>query len=131
MSTDPVSPLLRTPTPGQDMTKVLFPGAPDVAPVPPRPGDIILVRAIKFWDSGQIQRVLWGIALSAAPIVYDLWNRNELTWRSAISAVVAGIFGYIGFKRAASPDVVTGIKALDKANAAAVAVPPVEPKPGA
>ena len=100
-------------------------------PTPPRPGDIILVRAIAFWDSGQIQRVLWGIALSLLPIIYDLFERNALTWRSAGSALVACILGYIGFKRAASPDIVTGIKALDKANVDAAAVPPAGPKPGA
>ena len=104
--------------------------SPDPVQTPPRPGDIILVRAIKFWDSGQIQRVGWAIALLVAPVLYDLWAQNALTWRTAVNALVAAIVGYIGFKRAASPDVVTGIKALDKANVAATAVPPVGPKPG-
>jgi hypothetical protein len=100
-------------------------------PAPPRPGDIILTRAIAWWDSGQIQRAFWGILFTAAPILYDLFQSNELTWRSAASAVGAGLFAWIGFKRAASPDIVTGIKALDKANVAAAVVRPAGPKPGA
>ena len=90
-------------------------------PVTVRPGDLILVRAIAWWDSGQLKRVVSGILLSAAPILYDLVQRNTLTWRSALNAIVLGLFGYIGLKRAASPDVVTGMPTLDKgANAAKV-----------
>lgn len=97
---------------------------------PPRPGDIILVRAIKFWDSGQIQRAALGFAISVAPILLDLWDKQALTWRSAVSGVLGLIFLKMGYKRAASPDVVTGIGVLDRANVAAAAIPPVGPKPG-
>ena len=100
-------------------------------PAPPRPGDIILTRAIAWWDSGQIQRAAFGIILAAGPILLDLLDRNALTWRSAVSAVMGGLFAWIGVKRAKSPDVVTGIKAFDKANVAAANVPPAGPKPGA
>ena len=99
-------------------------------PTPPRPGDIILIRAIAWWDSGQIQRAVMGVLLAAAPIFLDLWDRQALTWRSAVSAVLAGLFAWMGLKRAKSPDVVTGIPSFDRANVAATAVPPAGPKSG-
>lgn len=99
-------------------------------PIPPRPGDIILIRAIRFWDSGQIQRAFLGLALAAGPVLLDLWDKQALTWRSFISAVMGALFVWMGYSRAKSPDVVTGIKALDRANAAAVATPPAGPKAG-
>ena len=99
-------------------------------PIPPKPGDIILVRAIKLWDSGQIQRAVIGLALAIGPVLLDLIDRNALTWRSAVSAIIGGIFVWMGYSRAKSPDVVTGIAALDRANVAAAAVAPAGPKPG-
>ena len=104
--------------------------SPDPVPTPPRPGDVILVRAIAWWDSGQIQRAITGIVLAAAPILLDLYERQALTWRSAVSAVLAGLFAWMGLKRAKSPDVVTGVKAFDRANVVAANVPPAGPKPG-
>jgi hypothetical protein len=93
--------------------------APTPAPIVVRPGDLILVRAIKWWDSGQLKRVAGGIAFTAAPVIYDLFQHNSLTWRTAVSAVVGAIFAWIGISRAKAPDVVTGVKTLDKANAPA------------
>ena len=90
-------------------------------PVPPvRPGDLILVRAISLWRSGQLQRVASGIALSALPIIYDLFQKNTLTWRSGLNAIVVGIFGYIGISRAKAPDMVTGTKMFDKVPVAVI-----------
>lgn len=88
---------------------------PDPAPVPvaPRPGDVILARVIKWWDSGQIQRAAVGVALSAGPVIWDLFQRNALTWRTAFSAIVAGIFGWMGWSRLKSPDIATGAKLFD------------------
>lgn len=99
-------------------------------PTPPRPGDIILVRAIKLWDSGQVKRAVVGFLLAVGPVFLDLVDRNALTWRSAVSAILGGIFLLMGYSRAKSPDVVTGIKALDRANVAAEAAAPAGPKPG-
>lgn len=86
-------------------------------PVPPavvtRPGDLILVRAISFWDSGQLKRVVFGIALAAAPVLYDLFQHDTLTWKTGVNALIAGVFAWMGYSRAKSPDVVTGSKALD------------------
>jgi hypothetical protein len=90
-------------------------------PVPPvRPGDLILIRAIAWWSSGQLQRVAAGIALSALPIVYDLFSKNTLTWKSGLNAIVAGIFGYIGISRAKAPDLITNTKTFDKAPVAVI-----------
>jgi hypothetical protein len=83
------------------------------APVAPRPGDVILARVIRWWDSGQIQRAAAGIALSAGPVIWDLFQRNTLTWKSALSAIVAGIFGWMGWSRLKSPDIATGTKLFD------------------
>jgi len=99
---------------------------PEPAQVGPivRPGDLILIRAIKFWDSGQIQRVFVGLVLTALPLVYDLFQKNALTWRSGISVVIGAILAWIGVSRAKAPDIASvGIKALDKSAAQAV-VPP-------
>ncbi|HAM54173.1 MAG TPA: hypothetical protein DCQ64_01655 [Candidatus Rokubacteria bacterium] len=105
--------------------------SPDpVVPPPPRPGDIILTRAIAWWDSGQIQRAVWGLVLAVGPVVLDLWMQNALTWRSFVTVFLGLIFVRMGYSRAKAPDVVTGVKAFDAANVAALAVPPVGPKPG-
>ena len=101
-------------------------------PAPPRPGDIILVRAIAWWDSGQIQRAFVGILASAAPFIMDLvTGQSPWTWRGFLSGLALGLFAWMGVKRAKSPDVVTGLKSFDAANIAAAAVPPAGPKPGA
>jgi hypothetical protein len=89
-----------------------FPPTP-VPAATPRPGDVILARVIKWWDSGQIQRAAVGIGLSAGPVVWDLFQKNQLTWRTALSAIVAGLFGWMGWSRLKSPDIATGTKALD------------------
>lgn len=86
---------------------------PTLAPVAPRPGDVILARVIKWWASGQIQRAVAGVALSAGPVIWDLFQKNQLTWRTAFSAIVAGIFGWMGWSRLKSPDIATGTKAFD------------------
>jgi hypothetical protein len=82
-----------------------------------RPGDLILIRAIQWFDSGQLKRVLLGIIGSAAPIIYDLFSKNTLTWRSGLNALIGGLFVYIGISRAKAPDIVTGTKTLDKPQA--------------
>ena len=82
-------------------------------PAVPRPGDVILARVIRWWDSGQIQRAGAGVALTAGPIIWDMFQKNELTWRSAVNAIVAGIFGWIGWSRLKSPDISTGASAFD------------------
>jgi len=93
-----------------------IPIAPAIVTAPaatPRPGDVILARVIKWWNSGQIQRAAVGIALTAGPILWDLFKSNTLTWRTAVNAIVAGIFGWMGWSRLKSPDIATGTKALD------------------
>jgi hypothetical protein len=83
-------------------------------PTPTRPGDLILVRAIAWWDSGQIQRAVGGIILASLPALYDLANgTTPFTWRGLVSALVAGLFAWMGLARAKSPDVVTGTTRLD------------------
>jgi hypothetical protein len=103
-------------------------GTPPPSPLPPRPGDIILVRAIAWWDSGQLKRAAAGIALAALPLLWDLVERNALTWRSALMALIGGLFGWMGVKRAKAPDIVTGIPSFDAANVAARMEPPAGPK---
>lgn len=101
-------------------------------PIPPRPGDIILTRAIAWYDSGQLWRALAGIIASVAPFVMDyLTGQSPWTWRGFLSGIALGLFAWMGLKRAKSPDVVTGIASFDKANVAAAAVPPAGQKPGA
>lgn len=103
--------------------------SPDPVVAPPRPGDIILVRAIKWLDSGQIQRALWGIAISAAPFVLDMvTGKDPFTWRAFASALTLGLFAWMGVKRAKSPDIVTGLPSFDKANVEAKAAFPAGPK---
>jgi hypothetical protein len=79
----------------------------------PRPGDVVLARVIKWWDSGQIQRAGVGVAMTAGPIIYDLFQKNELTWRTAVNAIVVGIFAWMGWSRLKSPDIATGTGVLD------------------
>ena len=88
-----------------------------------RPGDLVLIRMIAWWDSQQIQRALGGIVLSTLPLLWDLFERNTLTWRSGLFAVIAGLFASMGYRRAKSPDVITGNVTLDRANVTAL-VPP-------
>lgn len=79
-----------------------------------RPGDLILIRAIRWWDSGQIQRAVTGIAIAAAPALYDLIvQKQPASWRDFASALAVGLFAWMGVSRAKAPDVVTGAKALD------------------
>lgn len=92
------------------------PVAPPVAPPAPvsiRPGDLILTRAISFWDSGQLKRVVVGIGLSALPIIWDLIQKNDLTWKTGLNAILVGLFAWMGYSRAKSPDVVTKSTMLD------------------
>ena len=107
------------PIPDPASVPVPIPAPVVTPPVVVRPGDLILVRAIEWWDSGQLKRVIGGIALTAAPILYDLFSQNKLTWRSAVNALIGALFAWIGISRAKSPDVVTNVPALDKGNAAA------------
>ena len=96
---------------------------PTPAPVVVRPGDLILVRAIAWWDSGQLKRILFGILGSAAPVIYDLFSKDALTWKTLLNALVFGLFVWLGYARAKAPDVVTNLQSLDRNNALA-AVPP-------
>ena len=90
-------------------------------PVPPvRPGDLILIRAIKWFDSGQIQRAVAGILATSAPVLVDLYQKNTLTWHSAVSALAVGIFVWMGWSRVKAPDIITGTKLLDKAPVAVI-----------
>ena len=86
---------------------------PTPSPATPRPGDVILARVIKWWDSGQIKRAISGVALSVLPIIWDLIQKNDLTWQTALNAIVAGIFGWMGWSRLKSPDISTGSAAFD------------------
>ena len=56
------------------------------------------------------------------------WWGQQSSW--GLAQVMGALFVWMGYSRAKSPDVVTGIKALDRANAAAVATPPAGPKAG-
>jgi hypothetical protein len=90
---------------------------PEPAPAVPtivRPGDLILIRAIKWWDSGQIQRAITGVAIAAAPALYDLFvQKQPASWRDFASALAVGLFAWMGMSRAKAPDVVTGNTKLD------------------
>ena len=81
---------------------------------------MILVRCISWWDSGQLKRAVSGIVLATLPLLWDLFERNTLTWRSGISAVMAGLFAWIGLSRVKAPDVITGNATLDRANVQAL-----------
>ena len=86
-----------------------------------RPGDLVLVRAIAWTQSQQVRRAFSGIVIATLPLVWDLFDKNTLTWRSGISAIVAGIFASMGYRRLKSPDVITGNATLDRANVTALA----------
>jgi hypothetical protein len=86
---------------------------PAAAPRPPRPGDVILARVIKWWTSGQVQRAATGILASAAPVLYDLFGAGTLTWKTGLNALVLGLFTWMGWSRLKSPDIATGTKAFD------------------
>jgi len=86
---------------------------PTPAPVAPRPGDVILARVIRWWDSGQIRRAGTGILASSAPVLYDLFGAGTLTWKTGLNALVLGLFTWMGWSRLKSPDIATGSKAFD------------------
>ena len=116
-STTPLVPIVATASttpPAADPAAVV----PVIPPV--RPGDLILIRAIKWWDSGQIQRAVVGILAAAAPVLVDLYQKNTLTWHSGVFGLVFGLFIWMGWSRVKAPDIITGTKAFDKAPVAVI-----------
>ena len=79
----------------------------------PRPGDVILLRAIKWWDSGQLKRAMVGLVITVGPVLLDLWDKQALTWRSVVSIIAGAIFTRMAYSRAKAPDVITGTKFFD------------------
>lgn len=111
----PAAPTPPSPTPTFPPGPAMPVTPPPAAPVPvyTRPGDVILSRVLSWWDSGQIKRAAVGIAATIGPVIWDLIQRNDLTWRTAAMAVAGALFTWMGWSRLKSPDIATGTKLFD------------------